>query len=630
MENQILPENNLEYDLTLENLLDFVPKIISFFKYNKLVPGLILNTENKSILKDNDLPEFTIKAGLEIENNERIIDFHSFITIKNLTTTNATQLEELLDNYLSKLKNMGFLFIIVDFQTILLLNKALTSIMTKNNISLMIKAYTLNASLPITLFSIQKFNTKPQNVLQTKIRMLNTDNIESNNHTDILLIDLASLITYNTEIMRDKIYLLNYRPGNILRSDLKTFYSGNILSYTILIIDSLSEELLKTNTCKALILTNAFAMNNIEMASDYQSLINQFSISRLIIIKPSPFIRLSVEEIKNNVAPFLENYIHKEYVAKEVEILFFLDTRSEKFELFHDENYSIYDVKDKGGNYFRQINDKQNNIIAEVQINIINKKDSKATNLILLPNTKHFDQRSIRCSLNSESITNFDYQGSIFSMFFLKELEKNIKHEALVINSTTGLFPFYLNSFFKGQINIVSLETNKKVEEYGSKYLGFSNDGVIKVNGDYNSYLANNKSVQSKFNFIFYVNNYIETIDSSFPPRKFFEDKSLNNIINAMNDNSIFVLTIKVYAKESYNDILSILKAKFPKIYFIDTYDNLNRLHFCLKTNFEKDQILFLDRLKPNLNVFGETEKYGKSLFGENLGIFLERLVELQ
>ena len=629
MDNQIQSENTFEYDFTLENLKDFIPKIISFFKYNKLTTGLTINTNGSTVLKENDITDFNIKAELETENNERIIDFHSFITIKDLTTTNATKVEELLDAYIAKLKNMGILFIIVDFQVILLLSKAITEIMTNQGISLMIKAYTLNASIPITIFSLQKFNTKPQNINQTKIRMLSTDNIESNIHTDIYLVDLASLITYNTEIIRDKIYLLNYRPGNILRTDLKTLYSGNIISYTILVIDSINEEHLKTNTCKALILTTSFALNNIELASDYQSLINQFGVSRLIIIKPSPFLRLSVEEIKNNVASFLENYIHKEFVAKEVEILFFQDTRTEKFEVFRDDDYSVYDIKDKGGNYFRQINDKQNSTIAEVPINIINKKDSKATNLILLPNTKHFDQRNVRCSLTTDYMSNFDYQGSIFSMFFLKQFDKTTP-QALVINSSTGLFPFYLNTFFKGQINIVSLETNKKLEEYGSKYLGLSNDLVTKVHGDSNSYLSNNKSVQSKFNFIFYVNNYIETTDESFPPRKFFEDKSLNNVINAMNDNSILILSIKTYAKESYFDIISILKAKFPKIYFIDTYDNLNRIHFCLKTDLEKDQILFLDRLKPNLNLYGETEKYEKTLLGENLGIFLERLVELQ
>ena len=35
MENQTNSENNMNYDLTIENFKDFIPKIESFFKYNK-------------------------------------------------------------------------------------------------------------------------------------------------------------------------------------------------------------------------------------------------------------------------------------------------------------------------------------------------------------------------------------------------------------------------------------------------------------------------------------------------------------------------------------------------------------------------------------------------------------------
>lgn len=626
---------------------------------------------------------------------EKIVDFSSFIITDSNKNADYSQesavinrYSNLFNNYVNMVKNMGYVYILLDSYSCCLFQDLIKNALNNNNDNtennsnnlklynnFLIKAYIID-STPLILLSIQIFHQKTKVELNNlKVRIiLNLETAYHNKSSplceDVELSLFYNEIIYNTELKKDKNYLReNYHKGEIVRSNLKTYAifklnnkSDNLyskrLSYTVIVADSENQELISKNTCKALILTSNLSSMIYELSqNNYQNLINQFQLSRLILIKPSCFCLNSVEDIKLNISPYLENFIHKDYSGKDIEILFFKDTRTDRNIVLSynnnnestkvNSNYSVVDVKGSNNFYIRQIIDQYDLIIDEFAINHISKNDSKASNYKILPGPKNIESKNLKVVLSENGIVSQEYQACLASLFFLNikkiVVENQNNLSMLFLNSCTGAIPYYASKFIKDRTNIVSVENNKDLIQIGTKYIGLNNDTdntEKKLTSKlYNSYYVDfikdtalNTKYKNKFNIVYLVNNKIEDYsDKTSPSKNFFCDKVIDNLQKIMDDNSVFCISIKSDSKEDYNRCIKLLKKYFNKIYFLDTYDNLNRLHFALK-GFDSSKILFLDIFKPNLELYSSDEEgkiFDKRILHE-YGFFFERLVEME
>lgn len=622
-------KENQNVDSSTINIL--IPTIESFIKLHNLKTSKIYSNE----ISNFSFTEFQLEL---ISNN---IEIDSILDLISFTNTNNTQNE--IDNLkilfienLKKIKFNGIFFFLINVSLLTNINEWINS--EFQNESFLLKTYCLSQKYSIYIFSIQKFKTKCLDSSKQKIRFYFSINQDKNkiDFKDILLLDLNIYTDYSKDIFQNSIYLSKYNLGQNLRTEILISKKEQIYFYSVSIFDSSYEDYLKNNICKALIILPNFNSSQFEIEYSFESIMEQLKLSRLIVIKPNPMFCESLEEIKSNVSIYLSSLFHNENINY-IEILTLQDTRNEKTTIFSNESFIIYDVKDNSDDYIRQIVDlKSNNIICEIAIKLINKKDSKATNLIYLPNTKNYEAKGKKPILNESQLLNLDLKFALLSYFFI---ENNKKHDALIYDSEgINIFSFFLKKFYNNEINIYthnnlsnqSKENFNKIKVLEKSHLGLDFDFQIIENGNKN---------KNKFSFIFKINNFTEEFQDSFPDPSFFGIENLLQIKEMLHEKGLFILSLKVKSKIIMNKYISILKEIFGKIYFFDNFDNFNRTLFIFNEKFPKEYILFIDRLEPNLKLYmgikddnteSENEiNHNRSILGENIGVFMQRLIEV-
>lgn len=616
-----------ETGLTKENLTT----ILNFLNYHKVDGSHSIFAQTPEDYQESfgDL-KFKSFEGLNPGEAEKILDLTSFIKNKD---DKLTKIEE----YIGTIKNLGTIFFLVDRHSLASIHSLVTKFTSENKtINLLIKFTVIDYQKTLLIFSFQKFVLK-QEVDVTKIKareIIDLNNSISNNLTaqtfDFKLEDIEECVISSSSLHSDKLELSEFQKGRIFRTLLMTYYFSTRIYCSITVIDSNKSANLETKLCKVLIVASNFSSSTLEMiVHDYESLIQQFNVARLIIVRPSKFGRLSIEELKNNISSYLNFYLPTDY-SSTCEVLQLKDTRTDKSEVFRADKYSIVDTNDKSDCFHRFVCNEYGTIVDEVGLESISKKDSKASNIRIVATPKSKEGQGIKYILKETGLDNFEYQISMAAFFFLKSLE-TIEPEILVLKAGCGVLSYFLNTLFNSKCKITSVEHDENLIEVGSKYLGVKLDNINYSQADSKQFISNNSATSiEKYNLIYLVNGRQEPNESAIVPSiDYFSEDYIKSLYQSLNSNGVLVISINAANKYTYRQALHALKTTFGKVFFIDTFDELNRIHFVLKTNLNESEILYLDRFKPNLDLYNESNRLKAEILGENYKIFFEKLVML-
>lgn len=611
---------------------DNLSTILYFLRYHKIEGSSTIFTSHPEDYQEifGDL-KFRSLEGLNQGEADKILDLSSFIKNKD---EKLARLEE----YIGTIKNLGTIFFLTDRYSLSSIYPLVNRFTSENKtVNILIKFTIIDYEKSLLIFSFQKFVLK-QEVDASKIKareIIDLSNSVENNITpqtfDFKLEDIEECVISSSSLYSDKSELSELQKGRIFRTLLMTYHFSNRIYCSITVIDSNKQANLDTKLCKALIVASNFSSSTLEMiVHDYESLIQQFNVARLIIVRPSKFGRLSIEELKNSISSFLNFYLPSNYKA-ECEILQLKDTRTDKSEVFRADKYSIVDTNDKSDCFHRFVYDEYGSIVDEIGLESISKKDSKASNIKIVATPKSKEGQGVKYILKETGLDNFEYQIAMASFFFLKSLE-TIEPEILVLKAGCGVLSYFLNTLFKSKCNITSVELDDHLIEVGSKYLGVKLDNINYSQADSKQFVFNSSATSiEKYNLIFLANGRQDPAENTIvPSMDYFSENFLKSLYESLNSNGVLVISINAANKFAYRDALNSLKTIFGKVFFIDTFDELNRIHFVLKTNLNENEILYLDRFKPNLDLYNESDRLKAEILGENYKIFFEKLVMLE
>jgi hypothetical protein len=346
--------------------------------------NLILKYKEISFKKDyleNYLTQ--VQSFSELNENKKfdlIIDLLNFYNSeKNKNINEKEILTKLFNEYLNE---KGELILLCDYNYLNKIGNDLKNILGEDNkLKILMKIYVISKVPFLALFTIKKlYLTKEKiDILNEKILAYEIyEDLTLTKPISYTLIQMPKAIDYMYKMYQYQNYLKILYPGKTYYINIKeTFWSDNI-SFLMIIVDSDNEELIKQNNCAAIVIGQSHLNNFISLNKEANlSLCKQCKVSRLIIIRPSPFDLYTVTNIRDRISSYIMLFKFEKCLQKSSPIMLMNDENENVDKVYIDNKYLIREVKQKD-NILRQLLYLQNPHEVQSEIKIILTSKSKS------------------------------------------------------------------------------------------------------------------------------------------------------------------------------------------------------------------------------------------------------------
>ena len=656
-------------------------------------------------INKEDLPPYNYQEKL-IENLKTFVsdinktdpEILEFITLENIKQENAVfkkedkihfELNRFINNFseeneylfqiLDGLKKGGILIVLLKIRSIDSFYSNIVSkyITERDNTTFLTKSLIVEYSEKIALISLTKFEAKKKvelNTFKARIYDILFDSQQQKctliNLLDISFTRLEKYLNYLHYLNFWQAYLDKVRPGEINSIDIRLNTEEDTIHYNLLVVDAIDIDLLEKKNILGLVINDNLTTDLYYVTRNFYANLNrELDVSRLLVIKPNFFCHHTSDEIQNLTNWYTQKFIPSSFNVDKIYIVTNQDRRQDEYEVYHDNDYYIYDTRTQDTeNYYRILApayfkklDKSIKLklsrrtykfySAEMDITLVNKLDSKGSNIKVLPNNAHFKKRKLEVT-KSGSVMDYEHHFALCSMYFLSDLElMNFKKEGidgeviqvkelvfkekeekcfLVLNSLLGELPFLFNNIHES-IKVTAVEENEKLIKLGKDYFGFDgNKNLTTINENILTYLHKTKNANfEKFHIISYITKFSENVSSS-PAEDFLTKENIELLYSICHSKGVICLSLRTKDQIFFESTMSIIKSFFPKVYALDSCSPVNKLIFLLKTDIEKEKILFLDLFQPNLKILGVNHNYQKFVAEEVQDLFFKKLVKIQ
>ncbi len=585
---------------------------------------------NNLILKKKEivikLPEisslFKEKESLsQIQENEKYdaifdcLNFYHFTNDKSKEVEKGSIDQDILDKLYNKhLNEKGVLLLLCDYQYLCQLCGSFKKLLGEKYMTkIFIKFYIISKLPFLGVFSLQKMFQSKEPVSLENVKLLSyelnkiDDKFCFSKPLSYTFGQLAKSINYIYEIYQYQAYLYKLHPGLITPIKIKeTLWEDNI-DFTISVVDSRDEELLKLKKCAAIIISKNFSNEFITLTPEgNMDLCKQCQVSRLLLIRAAPFNFDSINVIKEKISNYIIMFKFKTCVDQSIPIMLMNEENKEVQTVFNNENILIRDVKEKDLT-LRQLIFRSNpyQIQCEIKTMLCSKTKIKneKENYVAITTIDKFAKKNLAQCFDDSFLSMFYIQALLTGIFFidLTNFPKE-KINILVLGAGIGTINYYFDKILKSNVHIDAVELDKNVAEVGMEYFGLNNYKKEK-NNDIKWYFKDakefikEKNVSDYYDLIVMDINNTNSIEGISPPPVFFEQDVIDKIFNMLKPGGIYIIDLLARSYKGYKKVFNIIDSKFPHILYVDNNEDLNKIHLCFKTKRTKEE---------NLSIYAE------------------------
>ena len=614
-------------------------------------PTLYLKYPEIEIKSEELYPLFQIETNFNL--NDAAVQFNNVIDCKNFYhfVLNENEIDsikesekinqEIFNNLLSKIKDNGALMLMCDFQYLIQIPKSLKIALGENNkTKLFIKLYIIEKLPLVSLIYIQKMGESKENIILENEKLLSYEvynDLSISKPIGYTINQMPKCVTYMFEIYQYHGYLKDLHPGYSIPIKIKEQLWSDNIDFTLTICDSDDEEILKKKKCVAIIVSKSYSSDFMYLTVEgNMSLCKQTDSARIILIRPAPFNNDSTSEIKNKLINYILLFKFKDCVNESIPVMLMSDDNEQMEILYENKDLIVRDVVESGTkNNLRQLIFKSSptEIQSEIKLtltsrnNIKNDKEKKYIPVFTLD--RYFQKGLIQC-----------FDESFFSMFYIKTLLSSIffldmsnypneKINILILGAGIGTINFYFDKLLKSNVKIDAVELDKNVTEIGREYFKLNNYKEEKKN--INWYFTDGKkfvldsSRKEYYDLIIMDINNTNLIEGISPPPIFFEENFIKKILNLLKKKGIYIINLMSRSYKNYFDAFNILDKNFPHIFIVDSNEDLNKIHFCLKEKMEKEE--FLSIYEKNLLKLADKENANIELIREDHANIIKKII---
>jgi hypothetical protein len=614
-------KNNNNAQIKIDDLKkaeDFIECILEIYKTkmeaSSKEKNLILKYKEISFKKDyleNYLTQ--VQSFSELNENKKfdlIIDLLNFYNSeKNKNINEKEILTKLFNEYLNE---KGELILLCDYNYLNKIGNDLKNILGEDNkLKILMKIYVISKVPFLALFTIKKlYLTKEKiDILNEKILAYEIyEDLTLTKPISYTLIQMPKAIDYMYKMYQYQNYLKILYPGKTYHINIKeTFWSDNI-SFLMIIVDSDNEELIKQNNCAAIVIGQSHLNNFISLNKEANlSLCKQCKVSRLIIIRPSPFDLYTVTNIRDRISSYIMLFKFEKCMQKSIPIMLMNDENENVDKVYIDNKYLIREVKQKD-NILRQLLYLQNphEVQSEIKIMLTSKSKSKNKNnenkYKALNTIERYASKNLVECFDDSYLSMFYAQVALSGIFFLNfEKYPENKKKILVLGAGVGGINYFMDKILKSNVEIDAVEIDQKVIELGRDYFGLNdykkeknkNDNPIKWYFQDAKNFIEEKDVENHYDLIIMNIHNTSPKKERSVPNAIFEEKIIKKINKMLkNDEGIYIMYLMCKNSVIYNNSSDKIKNNFKQILLVENNDELNKIHFCFKSKVGKNELL--------------------------------------
>ena len=634
-------------ELTLTN---FTKKLEQSKEANLIIKRKVIEMQNKEILS-----LFKEKESItEINDTEQFetifdcIDFYHFVN----NDEKKIEKKEIDINLLNKLfnKNLsekGTLLLLCDYHYLCQLCQTFFKLLgEKYSSKLFIKLYIISKLPFMGIISLQKLHSlkEPYDIRDEKMLSYELNKIDEkysfSKPISYTFSQLAKSITYMYQMYQYQAYLYKLHPGTITPIKIKGKLYSDDIDLTISIVDSNEEDLIKLNKCAAVIISKSFSNDFITLTVEgNMSLCKQCQVSRLLLIRAAPFNFDPVHVIKDKISGYVLLFKFGSCVDQSIPIMLMNEEPKEVTNVFADDKVLIRDVKENDINLRQLIFiSSPHQIQCEIKTLLTSKtklkknKDDNDSNIITIKTLDKFSQKNLVQCLDDSFISMFYIQALLCGILFidLKNYPKE-KIKILVLGAGIGTINYYFDKILKSNVCIDAVELDKNVAEKGKEFFGLNN--YIKEKNPNIKWYFNDaknfildKNVKDYYDLIVMDINNINSKEGISPPPVFFEENIINKINTMLKPNGIYIIDLLARSYQRYKNAFTVLEKKFPHILYIDSDEDLNKIHLCFKT--KRTKIENLETYANGLKLLKNPEIGDIKIIEASANQFISRFVD--
>jgi hypothetical protein len=628
LENYIHPIDIEE----LQNLQEHIELVLKNYdkKLEQTKGNNILLKKKEVVVK---LPEiaslFKEKESLsEIQENDKYdaifdcLNFYHFTNDKSQEVVKGSVDQSILDKLYNKhLNEKGVLLILSDYQYLCQLCENFKKILGEKYMTkIFIKFYIISKLPFVGVFSVQKmFQAKePVNPENEKLLSYELNKIDDkycfSKPISYTFGQLAKSITYIYQMYQYQAYLYKLHPGTITPIKIKETLWGDNIDFTISVVDSADEELLKLKKCAAIIISKNFANEFISLTAEgNMGLCKQCQVSRLLLIRAAPFNFDSINVIKEKISNYIILFKFSTCVDQSIPIMLMNEENKEVQDVFMNDSILIRDVREKDLT-LRQLIFRSNpyQIQCEIKTMLCSKTKIKneKENYIPIKTLEKFTKKNLVQCFDDSFIAMFYIQALLTGIFFIDLYNfPQEKVKILVLGAGIGTINYYFDKILNSNVLIDAVELDKNVAEMGMEYFGLNNykkekNPDIKWHFKDAKEFIKEKNVSDYYDLIVMDINNTNSIEGISPPPVFFEQDVIDKIFTMLKPNGIYIIDLLARSYQGYKKVFNIIDSKFPHILYVDNNEDLNKIHFCFKNKRTKTENLqlYADGLKKLSN----------------------------
>ena len=621
--NDEIPINNDNTSIKIDDLIkseDFIECVLETYKTKMETStkekNLILKHNEISFKKDYFPSLITpIQSLTELKENQKfeiitdLLTFYNFEKNENIIDKKEI-ISKLYNNYLTE---KGELLLLCDLNYLNQICNDLKKILGEDNkMKHLMKLYIISKVPFLAFFTIKKIY-----LTKEKIDILNEKILAYEIYEDLTLTkpisytmtQMPKAVEYMNRMFQYQNYLKNLYPGKSFCISIKeTFWSDNV-TFLMIIVDSNDEELIKQNNCASIIIGQSHLNSLISLNKEGNlSLCKQCKVSRLIIIRPSPFNPYTVTNIKDRLSSYIMLFKFDKCTHKSIPIMLMNDENENVDKVYIDNKILIREIKKKD-NIFRQLLflECPHEVQCEIKIMLTSKSKSKNKSnekkYITLNTIERYASKNIVELFDDSYLSMFYFQVVLSSIFFLNydNFPEN-KKKILVLGAGPGGINYFMDKVLMSNVEIDAVEIDKKITELGRDYFGLNNykkgnnknedDNLTKWHFQDAKTFVKQKEVENYYDLIIMNIHNTNSKKERSPPNAFFEENILNKINKMLKNDGIYIMYLMCKNEIKFMESIDLLKNNFKQILFLENSDKLNKIHFCFKSKTEKNNLI--------------------------------------
>ena len=577
--------------------------------------NLILKNSEISFQKDNFNSLLKdIKSLDEIKQNEKfeiIIDLVNFYNLdKNENQNKKEILSKLFNNYLAE---KGELLLLCDFHYLNEIGKDLKQILGEDNkIKMLMKLYVVSKIPFLVLFTIKKIMLSKEkiDILNEKIFAFEIyeEDLTLTKAISYTLSQMPKTVDYMRQMFINQKYLQVLHPGKCFNIEIKVLFWTEDLDFSMMICDSDNEQIINKKDLSAIIIGQSYLHNYISLNKiGNLALSRQVQVSRLIVIRPSPFNGYTIDKVKDRLSSYIMLFKFKECKQKSFPIMMMNDDSENVDKVYVDDKLLIRDVKKKD-TIFRQLIylDSPHEIQSEIKILLTSKSKigkNKDNKYIPINTIERYKSKNIIEAFDDSYLSMFYTQAALVSIYFLnfEDYPKNPK-KILILGSGVGNISYFMDKILSNNVEIDAVEADKKITELGRDYFGLNNYKKEKAKKEKNDkikwhFMDSNTFIEKKKEENYYdlIIMNIHNVNSKrerSPPNVYFEEKIISKVNKLLKEEGIYIMYLMCKNLAIYRNSVNSIEKYFKTNLIINAFDELNKICFCFKSKEEKDELI--------------------------------------